>query len=206
MGHIMLEHANIKPTLLSGRTVIIGVGGVGGSVLAELKSEHIPPAAMFYVDTSKEALGKSPVAEKLLIGESVTSGLGSGLIAEVGERCALSSMPEILNRVGDAQNVVIIAGLAGGTGAGATKAITAALSTLDDKRILLIAIMPFVFEKKQHVNRAEEALAGYIESGTETLILRNQQLAKIVDKDATFSEIFSLANTAICAAIEEKVG
>ena len=70
---------------------VIGVGGGGGNAVSNMYREGIRDVSFVLCNTDNQALQKSEVPNKLLIGQNTTHGLGSGNVPEVGEKAALES-------------------------------------------------------------------------------------------------------------------
>lgn len=68
---------------------VIGVGGGGGNAVSNMYREGIRDVSFVLCNTDNQALQKSEVPNKLLIGQNTTHGLGSGNVPEVGEKAAL---------------------------------------------------------------------------------------------------------------------
>ena len=74
---------------------VIGVGGGGGNAVSNMYREGIRDVSFVLCNTDNQALQKSEVPNKLLIGQNTTHGLGSGNVPEVGEKAALESKEDI---------------------------------------------------------------------------------------------------------------
>ena len=71
---------------------VIGVGGGGGNAVSNMYREGIRDVSFVLCNTDNQALQKSEVPDKLLIGQT---GLGAGDEPERGEKAALESEEEI---------------------------------------------------------------------------------------------------------------
>jgi len=78
---------------------------------------------MVVVNTDYQALASSPVQEKILLGMSVTRGLGAGGDPELGREAAEADREKISKVTKDCDLVFLIAGMGGGTGSGALPTI-----------------------------------------------------------------------------------
>ena len=74
---------------------VIGVGGGGGNAVSNMYREGIQDVTFLLCNTDNQALQKSEVPNKLLIGRNTTHGLGSGNVPEVGEKAAKESEEDI---------------------------------------------------------------------------------------------------------------
>ena len=67
---------------------IIGVGGAGTNAVDGLKLDDLSDVRLAAINTDVQALNQSPIAEKLVIGRSVTRGLCAGGEVEIGKAAA----------------------------------------------------------------------------------------------------------------------
>ena len=96
---------------------VIGVGGGGGNAVSNMYREGIRDVSFVLCNTDNQALQKSEVPNKLLIGQNTTHGLGSGNVPEVGEKAALESEEDIYRMLDDGTRMAFVtAGMGGGTG------------------------------------------------------------------------------------------
>jgi len=108
--------------LLADRSVaikLVGVGGGGSNAVDRLKMENLERLQLAVINTDHQALSSSPVQDKVLIGMSVTRGLGAGGDPELGREAAEADREKISTVVKDCDLVFLIAGMGGGTGSGA---------------------------------------------------------------------------------------
>src|SRR5437868_10132406 len=125
---------------------VIGVGGGGSNAVNHMFRLGIKGVDFIICNTDKQALEKSPVKNKIQLGEKSTRGLGAGSIPEVGRDAALESIDEIKNFIGKStQMVFITAGLGGGTGTGAAPVIASVARELGILTVGIVTI-PFALE------------------------------------------------------------
>src|SRR6185369_2076324 len=99
---------------------VIGVGGGGINAVNHMYRLGIKGVDFVICNTDRQALDKSPVPNKIQLGDHLTKGLGAGSIPEVGRNSSLESIEEIRSYLdNNTQMVFITAGLGGGTGTGA---------------------------------------------------------------------------------------
>jgi cell division protein FtsZ len=205
---------------------VIGVGGCGVNVIRKL-SEHLEGyedyLSLIMINTDKSELNKgdrskfrrginllgitsNDTSEKnnqsivrMAIG---TSGIGAGAIPEEGERAALESKEEIRKVVRDCDIVVVIAGLGGGTGSGATW-VVAQTAKEEGKLVISIAIKPFDFEGPMRKFNADVAQVKLEEVADTTFIISNQKLFDILGKNADLPGAFDLVNKLIITFIQK---
>src|ERR1051325_6812374 len=87
---------------------VIGVGGGGSNAVNHMYRLGIKGVDFIICNTDKQALEKSPVPNKIQLGNELTKGLGAGSIPDVGRNSALESIEEIRNYLGDTTQMVFI--------------------------------------------------------------------------------------------------
>ena len=87
---------------------VIGVGGGGGNAVSNMYREGIRDVSFVLCNTDNQALQKSEVPNKLLIGQNTTHGLGSGNVPEVGEKAALESEEDIYRMLDDGTRMAFV--------------------------------------------------------------------------------------------------
>src|SRR5947209_20608067 len=81
---------------LGTRIKVVGVGGGGSNAVARMLQEGLGGVEFFILNTDKQALAVSPVANKLALGNKLTSGLGAGADPSVGRQAALEDTEQII--------------------------------------------------------------------------------------------------------------
>src|SRR3954469_1558218 len=178
---------------------VIGVGGGGSNAVNHMFRLGIKGVDFIICNTDKQALEKSPVKNKIQLGEKSTRGLGAGSIPEVGRDAALESLEEIKNFLGtETQMVFITAGLGGGTGTGAAPVIASIARELG---ILTVGIctLPFMFEGKKRKMQADAGLEEMKKYVDTLLVISNDKLREIYG-NLKMSEAFAHADDVLTGA------
>lgn len=136
---------------------VIGVGGAGSNAVDRLKMENLDRLQMAVLNTDLQALNGSPVQEKVLIGSSVTRGLGTGGDPSLGHDAAEADRDKIVATVKDCGLVFLIAGMGGGTGGGAAPTV-AEIAIEQGALVIAFVTLPFSFEGGRRNQQAEEGL------------------------------------------------
>ena len=118
------------------KLAIIGVGQAGGKILDRLLEYDTTRNTNFVrhavaINSAKQdlqGLDHVPVSNRLLIGQSMVNGQGTGTDPETGEACARENIDEIQSAIDqvattDIDAFLLIAGLGGGTGSGGAPVI-----------------------------------------------------------------------------------
>ena len=137
---------------------VIGVGGGGCNAVDHMYRQGIKGVDFIVCNTDQQALDKSPVPTKIILGATLTEGLGAGSNPEVGKNSAIETIDEIRAFLDKKTKMIFItAGMGGGTGTGAAPVIA---SVAKEMGILTVAIVtiPFGFEGKRRKTQADDGI------------------------------------------------
>ncbi len=179
---------------------IIGCGGAGKNTLNHLTQVGIKGARTIAMNTDAQDLLACNADEKILIGETVTKGLGAGSDPRVGEDAARESKVAIHNAIGKSNMVFITCGLGGGTGTGSIPVVAEISKAMG---ALTIAVVTIPFEMEGH-NRIMNAKGGIekLSKHVDTLIVvPNDKLLEIVP-DVPIDQAFFIADEILVNAIK----
>jgi cell division GTPase FtsZ len=164
------------------KVVLIGVGQAGGKVtqvLAEFDHEMGFNAVQgaFAVNTAKADLQQLDI-DTMLIGQDRVKGHGVGgdneLGAEIMQEEATEVMDELDGRIStDAEAVVIVAGLGGGTGSGGAPALAKELSRIYSVPIYTLGILPGRNEGSIYQANAGRSLKTIIRESDASILIDN---------------------------------
>ena len=87
---------------------IIGVGGAGTNAVDGLKLDDLGDVRLAAINTDAQALANSPIAEKLVIGRTVTRGLGAGGELDIGKAAAESDRDAIAQLIADMDLIILV--------------------------------------------------------------------------------------------------
>lgn len=180
---------------------VVGIGGAGGNAVSALmKSAPLASMQTLVVNTDAQALALVDPAHRLQIGTKTTKGLGTGDNPEIGKLSAQEDLAVIIDTVGHADVVFLIAGMGGGTGSGALPVVARALR---DANILTIAIVtkPFIFEGKRRARVAEEAIKDLAASVDTLIVVPNQTLLDITAEQISMLDGFAMINKLLADSI-----
>lgn len=158
---------------------VIGVGGGGSNAVNHMYGMGIRGVDFVVCNTDSQALGNSPVPNKIQLGVTLTEGLGAGANPEVGQEAALETIEEIKNLLEtNTKMVFITAGMGGGTGTGAAPVIAKAAK---DAGILTVGIctIPFQFEGNNRKIQAEKGVEALRQSVDSLVVINNNKLREV---------------------------
>ena len=183
---------------------VIGVGGAGGNAVERMIEAGLTDVEFYVVNTDQEVLDKHHDAIPVQIGVNTTQGLGCGANAEIGRKAAEEDREKLHSIVADADAVFIIAGMAGGTGAGASPLI-ASIAREQGALAVGIVAQPFNFEGQRRIEKAEHALQELRESVDSVVVVSNQQLLDEADRAMKIREAFHLSDEKLLRGLERSV-
>jgi len=145
------------------------------------------------MNTDLAALERTKAPERLLLGGELMKGLGAGANPDTGHEAALESRDDIACLLDGADLVILIAGLGGGTGTGASP-VVAQVSREFCRLTLGVVSQPFGFEGNRRRKQANAGIKRLL-SVVDTLItIPNQRLISMAHDRMTMREAFRMAD------------
>ncbi len=179
------------------RIKVIGVGGGGGNaVQSMIDTAEIDGVEFVAINTDAQALLANKADTKLQIGSNYTKGLGSGADPEVGRQAAEESREKIKELMFDTDMVFITAGMGGGTGTGASP-VVAEMAKEAGALTVAVVTKPFMFEGMRRGTVAEDGIDQLADHVDTLIVIPNQRLLDVVDKQMTLIEAFHLADSVL---------
>ncbi len=178
---------------------VIGVGGAGGNAIHRMIEAGLTGCDFLVANTDLQVLGSSPAPVRVQLGPTVTRGLGSGGNPEVGRRSVEESREVIAEALEGSDMVFVTAGMGGGTGTGAAPVVAEIAKEMGALTVAVVT-KPFDFEGRHRGRQAREGLAALKEKVDTLIVIPNQRLISIVQKDTPLSEAFRLADDVLMQA------
>lgn len=160
------------------RIVIIGCGGAGNNTINRLHHMGVSGAETIAINTDKQHLDMIQSDKRVLIGKSLTKGLGAGGYPDVGKRAAEMARPTLEALLENADLCFITAGMGGGTGTGSAP-VVAQIAKEQGAIVVGMVSYPFQVEKARLI-RAEEGLEALASSADSVIVLDNNRLKNFV--------------------------
>ncbi len=163
------------------RIKVIGCGGAGSNTIDRCMRSDLHGAHLCAMNTDSKHLLKITAHKKLLIGKTLTKGLGAGARPDVGEKAARESEDEIRQCVSDSQIVFITAGMGGGTG---TSAALVSSQIAKAARALTVGVvtLPFKSEGELRMRNAMAGLNKLARTCDTTIVIPNDILLELVPR------------------------
>jgi len=179
---------------------IFGVGGAGGNAVNFLASGELSAATLVAVNTDAQALAASVVPHQLQLGAKLLRGLGTGGEPELAWAAAEKDIDSLRQHCVGTDVVMIIAGLGGGTGTGASP-VLARVAREAGALVIAFAILPFACEGTRRLRQAEAGLEQLKSVAHAVICLPNQRLVKLVDENTSVVDTFKRANELLAQAV-----
>jgi cell division protein FtsZ len=176
---------------------VLGVGG-GGSNIVSYMYKNIVGARTVALNSDAQHLTITEADERVLLGYTLTGGLGCGGFMEQGAKAAEESALEIEQAIGDAGLVFVTSTLGGGTGSGASPVVARISRELGALTIGVVTI-PFQVEGTR-LGKAKEGLKKLVEVCDSVVVIDNNRLRKMAGK-LPIREAFAVANERITSFI-----
>lgn len=181
---------------------VVGLGGGGCNALSSMISlDQIQGVEFVAINTDAQALLTNQSPTKVQIGEALTKGLGSGGMPEVGRQAAEESTQKIEDVLQDADMVFLTAGMGGGTGTGSIP-IAAAISKKLGALTVAVVTKPFNFEGTRRMMVAEEGIEELKDKVDALIVIPNQRLLEVVDKNMTLQDAFKMADSVLGQGVQ----
>ncbi len=181
------------------KIVTIGVGGAGNNTINRLIKSGVKGTELIAINTDKKHLNiVHERAKKILIGKSVTKGLGAGGYPDVGAKSAEVDRPLIERELEGAHLVFISAGMGGGTGGGAAP-VVAQIAKEQGAIVVAMVTYPFALERARR-KKADEGIKALKKHCDSVIILDNNRLVELVP-NLPMTEAFAVADEILARAI-----
>jgi cell division protein FtsZ len=180
---------------------VIGVGGGGNNAVNRMIEHGVEGVEFIAVNTDAQALNLSSAEVKLQIGTKLTRGLGAGANPEVGKKAADESKEQIEEALRGADMVFVTAGMGGGTGTGAAPVIAQVAKELGALTVGVVT-RPFTFEGRKRQTQAIGGITAMKESVDTLIVIPNDKLLEIVDKNTPMLEAFREADNVLRQGVQ----
>jgi len=194
--------AKVEPEVEAfARIKVIGVGGSGKNAVNHMVSSKIKGVEFIVMNTDAQDLHHSLAQKKIHIGKNLTRGLGTGMNPEIGRRAAEETKEEIQGVLKGADMVFIAGGMGGGTGTGAAP-VVAAIAKEQGALTIGVVTRPFSFEGSHRGKLAEQGLEELRKQVDALIVVPNDRILSVADKDMTFKSAFTMSDEILRQAVE----
>ncbi len=181
------------------RIVVVGCGGAGNNTVNRLYNMGVDGAETIAINTDKQHLQMIEADTRVLVGKSLTQGLGAGGDPEMGERATEMAQGTIKEVLSGADLVFVTAGMGGGTGTGAAPVVSKIAS---DEGAIVVGMVstPFNVERARTV-KAEEGLEELRSEADSIIVLDNNRLLDYVP-NLPIGKAFSVMDQIIAETVK----
>ncbi|QOG11396.1 cell division protein FtsZ [Arcobacter sp. FWKO B] len=192
------------PTKVLGENLVkisvVGVGGGGCNMINHMINEGTYKIDLIVANTDFQALQVSKAPKKIQLGTKLTKGWGTGMEPEIGRDSAVENYEDIKNTFEGSDIVFIAAGLGGGTGTGAAPIIAKAAKEVGALTVSVVT-KPFSWEGKKRAGLANLGLEELKKVSDSIIIIPNDRLLEIVDRDIGMKDAFKLVDNILFQAV-----
>ncbi len=200
MEEFQIDIIETKSQTNGAKIKAIGVGGGGGNMINYMITQGIHTIDLIVANTDAQALDTSLAPYKLQLGLNATRGLGAGMVPDKGREAALESYDDIKEMLDGADIVFISAGLGGGTGTGAAPIIAQAAKEVGALTVAIVT-SPFKFEGRKRTKLAKAGLEELKAESDSIIVVPNEKLLSIVEKNLGIKESFKLVDDILAQAV-----
>lgn len=183
------------------RIRVIGPGGSGCNAINHMISSNVKGVEFIAVNTDAQDLQTNKAKRKIHIGKNLTRGLGAGGNNQIGKRAGEETREEIFETLKGSDMVFIAGGMGGGTCTGAAPVIA---NIAREVGALTVAVVtkPFSFEGQQRMHVAEQGLEELKKEVDALIVIPNDRLLAIVDRDTSVTNAFAMCDDILRQAVE----
>lgn len=179
---------------------VVGAGGAGSNTVERLLEMGVEGGDVIAVNTDALDLLNTPVSTKVLIGTSITGGIGAGNNPDLGEECAEADLEKIAKALSDADMVFVTCGLGGGTGTGSSPVIAEVARDLQALTIGIVTL-PFTVEGRVRAQNALKGLKKLRKYADTVIVIPNDRLLDIAP-NLPINAAFKVADEVLANAVK----
>jgi cell division protein FtsZ len=180
------------------RISVVGVGGAGCNCVNRLHQSGLKSAHTIAINTDGKHLNMIGAQKKVLLGKTITRGLGAGGDLNIARKCAEVDHELLRNEIGENELVFLVAGMGGGTGSGASPAV-ARIAREQGAIVVAMVTYPFALERVR-LKKAQTALQELVKVCDTVVVVDNNRLATYVP-NLPINKAFELADSITTRAV-----
>lgn len=182
--------------LYDARIRVVGVGGGGGNAIRTMITRGLEGVEFVAANTDHQALMNNPAGTKIQLGKNITRGLGAGANPDVGRKAVEESLDDVRDALDGSDMIFVTAGMGGGTGTGAAPVI-ARIGREQGALVVGIVTKPFSYESKRRNSIAEHGIKELREHVDALIVIPNQRILTIVDRDVSFIDALAMVDNVL---------
>ncbi len=178
---------------------VIGIGGAGNNAINGMITSKLSGVDFIAINTDVQALEANHAGIRIPIGKDVTKGLGAGANPEIGRMAIEEDRAAVEEAIQGADMVFVTAGMGGGTGTGAAPVVAEIAKSMNALTVGIVT-KPFLFEGPKRMKRADAGIEELKRQVDTLIIIPNQRLLALVDKETSLEQAFSIADNVLLQA------
>ncbi|MFH1785378.1 MAG: cell division protein FtsZ [Candidatus Micrarchaeota archaeon] len=180
------------------RISVLGVGGAGCNCVNRIYNGDIKSAKTIAINTDGKHLNMTGAHTKMLLGKTITRGLGAGGDITVAKKCADADRDLLKKQIGENELVFLCAGMGGGTGGGASPVI-AEIAKEQGAIVVAMVTYPFALERVR-IKKAQQSLQELVKVCDTVVVIDNNRLAAYAP-NLPVNKAFELADSITTRAV-----
>ena len=180
---------------------VLGVGGAGCNAVKRMVEAGLDGVELIAANSDAQVLRLSPAHVCIQLGETLTGGLGVGGDSAKGKAAALESEEQLREVLRGANMVFVTTGMGGGTGTGGGPVIARLAKELGALTVGIVT-RPFDFEGMRRTAIAEQGIQEMRQSVDTLLVIPNQRLFDVIDRDTTHDQAYRMADDVLRRAVQ----
>jgi cell division protein FtsZ len=172
---------------------VVGVGGGGGNAINSMIDKGLQGVDFFAINCDMQALERNKAPNKIQIGKNLTRGLGAGADPTIGQRAVEEDRDEIARSLAGSDMVFVTAGMGGGTGTGGGPVVANVAKSIG-ALVVGVVTKPFSCEGKKRMGQADIGIEEMKKHVDTLIVIPNQKLLSIVERNTPLQEAFDRAN------------
>jgi len=180
---------------------VVGVGGGGVNAVNRMIEAEVGGVEFIALNTDAQSLNSSAAHVTLQLGADITRGLGSGSDPDRGRSAAMEDYDRVKALLKGSDMVFITAGEGGGTGTGAAPVVARITRELGALAVGIVT-KPFGFEGSRRMKAAEEGIQALAEEVDTLIVVPNNRLLSVLDKQTSMMEAFRVADDVLRQGVQ----
>ena len=178
---------------------VVGVGGGGCNAIESMIKRGLVGVEYIAVNTDSQVLNGSSANHKIQVGTTITRGLGAGADPNVGKKSLEEDRERLAEVLSGSDMVFVTAGMGGGTGTGGAP-VVASIAQSVGALVVGIVTKPFRWEGKKRMLNAEQGIMELRQHVDSLIIIPNERLLSILDKNINAFAAFDKPNEVLYEA------
>jgi cell division protein FtsZ len=196
----MLRFATLdRSKALSAVLKVVGVGGGGCNAIESMIKRGLNGVEYVAINTDSQVLNSSTATYKIQVGTNITRGLGAGADPNVGRKAIEEDREKIAEVLAGSDMVFVTTGMGGGTGTGGAP-VVASIAKSTGSLVVGIVTKPFRWEGKKRMLNAEQGIQELKQYVDSLIIIPNERLLNILDKNVNAFAAFDKPNEVLYEA------